>query len=118
MKVKVERLVTHDFLAIAVMHMMTEATPKTEDFCKKFNVVAGANSDVDLVLTVNGVEVNLEHFMKELERQHNTMLEDRAKELLKDKTFNMIDRLTEILKQAEEAVTEEIETTFPGRKVW
>ena len=118
MKVKVERITKHDFLGVAVVHMMTEATKNTEDFCKKFNVVAGANSEVDLVLTVNGVEVNFEHFMKQLERQHNTMVEESAKEQLKEKTFNMLDRLNTILKQAEEAVTEEIETTFPGRKVW
>ncbi len=113
MKVNVKRLTENDFLAIAVMHMMTEETRNTNDFLEKFKIVPGADSPVDLRLTINGVEVDFGHFMNELERQHETMLKHCAREFLKD---NGLDSLYETLEALKRNIDEKIEDVFPGFK--
>lgn len=117
MKIKIEDVIKHNFLGIAVMHIMTEHA-REKDFCKVFNVVPGANSDVEVKMTINGVEVDFGHFIKELERQHNDLVERDAKEAMRARVSMMLDRLNEIIGQAEQNIIDEIEETFPGKKVW
>jgi len=111
MKIKVEDLCKNSFLAIAVMHVMTEETPKSEDFCKKFNVVPGANSDVEVEIKINGVAVDFKHFMDELERQHDRMLQDKAHELLRE---NGVSKLHDVISDLEKNIERKIEEVFPG----
>jgi hypothetical protein len=111
MKFKVEDLTKHNFLAIAVMHLMTEETPKTEDFCQKFNIVPGGNSDVDVDIKINGVPVNFQRFMDELERQHDDMLQRQAHALLKE---NGVSKLQDIISDLEKNIERKIEEVFPG----
>lgn len=110
-KFKVEDLVKHDFLSIAVIHIMTEETRNTNDFCEKFNLVPGGNSEVEIDIKINGVPVNFKHFMDELERQHGEMLERQAQDLLKEKG---IGKLHDIISDLEKNIERKIEEVFPG----
>jgi hypothetical protein len=110
-KFKVEDLTKHNFLAIAVIHIMTEETRNTNDFIERFKLVPGGNSDVEIDIKINGVEVNFQHFMNELERQHSDMLTKRAHELLKE---NGVSKLQDIISDLEKNIESKIEEVFPG----
>lgn len=111
MKFRIEDLTKHTFLSIAVIHIMTEETREAKDFVERFKLVPGSNSDVEIDIKINGVPVNFQHFMNELERQHNDMLQQQAHALLKE---NGISKLQDIISDLEKNIERKIEEVFPG----
>lgn len=108
----------NSWLGIMVIHLMTEHTTNAENWEKVFKLEPrrpeGVTQTVDLKMTINGVEVKFEHFIKELERQHNDMLEKAAKEMLPKRS----EKLMALIEEAGRLIDDEIEMSFPGRKVW
>lgn len=107
------------WLGVMIIHLMTEHCRNAENWEKVFklepsNPTTGVVQTVDLKVTINGVEVKFENFVKELERQHNDMLEKAAKELLPARSQKLMD----MIEEAGRLIDHEIETTFPGRKAW
>ncbi len=111
MKIKTEDVTRNDWLSIMVMHLMTEHAKTTEDFMKVFKIEPGMNSDIDLQIRINGVEVDFGLFMKELQRQHEEMLTKRAHELLRERGLNGIH---DIISDLEKNIEDKIEEVFPG----
>ncbi len=106
-----------DWLPILVMHLMTEHTKNSDDWFKVFGIKPLAELDeqtLDLRVTVNGVEVKFESFVKELQRQYCNMLEGQAKEMMTARC----NKLAELVEEAGRLINDEIEAEFPGRKVW
>lgn len=106
------------WLTILVMHLMTEHTQNAEKWNEVFGIKLAPgkveNDEVELKITINGVEVKFESFIKHLEETHNQMLEETAKEL----TTRRCQNLLSIIAEAERLINDEIEQDFPGRKVW
>lgn len=116
MKISVEDCTRDRWLSIMVMHLMTMHARGGDEFLKTFNITPGdlRPDAVDLRVTINGVEVEFENFVKELELQHNSMLEATAKSLFSRRSL----RLFELIDEMEQLVNTEIEESFPGKKVW
>ena len=108
----------NSWLGIMVISLMTEHCRNAENWEKVFKLEPrrpeGVTQTVDLKITINGVEVKFENFIKELEKQHNEMLEKAAKELLPARS----QKLMNMIEEAASLIDHEIETTFPGRKAW
>ena len=106
------------WLTILVMQLMTEHTSNAEKWNEVFGIKLAPgkvdNDVVELKITINGVEVKFEKFIKHLEETHNQMLEETAKELVTKRC----QKLLSIVEEAERLINDEIEQDFPGRKVW
>lgn len=106
------------WLTILVMQLMTEHTSNAEKWNEVFGIKLAPgkvdNDVVELKITINGVEVKFEKFIKHLEETHNQMLEETAKELVTKRC----QKLLSIVEEAERLINNEIEQDFPGRKVW
>lgn len=108
-----------NWLGIMIISLMTEHCKNAEKWDETFKLEPrrpdeGVTQTVDLKVTINGVEVKFEHFVKELERQHNVMLEEAAKELLPKRS----EKLLALIEEAGRLIDDEIEASFPGRKAW
>lgn len=106
------------WLTILVMQLMTEHTSNAEKWNEVFGIKLAPgkvdNDVVELKITINGVEVKFEKFIKHLEETHNQMLEETAKELVTKRC----QKLLSVVEEAERLINDEIEQDFPGRKVW
>lgn len=119
MKISSKVLTRHDFLGIAVWGMMCErGNNKADEIAKLFGITPGVEYEVDLKLTCNGVDLDFKHFVDSLKRQYNDMIERDAKEQIRAQVSTMLDRLAEIIGDAEKLAIQEVEETFPGKKVF
>jgi hypothetical protein len=122
MKIKLVEQVTginhNTWLTILVMHLMTEHTSNAEKWNKVFGIKIEpgqpGEDEVDLKITINGVEVRFESFIKHLEETHGEMLEEAAKELISKRCQNLLN----VVQDAERLLSDEIDKDFPGRTVW
>lgn len=111
MKIKVADIVKEDWLSkVAIILMTDQAKSSGSDFLKMFNVEPGMNSDVELKVSINGVEVEFSNFMKVLEEQHEQMLIDKANELIKERG---VSKLHDLIDSLEVSMQEKIEQLFP-----
>lgn len=109
----------NDFLSVAVWGMMcARGGNKAEEIAKLFGITPGEEYEVDLKLTANGVELDFKEFMNTLKHQHNDMIERDAKDQIRARVSMMLDHLNEIVQEAERLALEEVEETFPGKKVF
>jgi hypothetical protein len=116
-KIGFRRLTKRDFFAIIITNVMFKHLKKGDDFCKLYNIIPGANSEVELKLIINGVEVDFQHFVDELEYQHNTLMKENVKRYQGEMIRFLLDHFNKIMKQAEDSINREIEFNFSDRKV-
>lgn len=98
-----------------LLHVMSEKTKSApKEFESIFNLAKSRNEDGDLILEVevkiNGVDVPFDSFIKHLETQFGEIVDEHAKELVKERLNNVNDALYE-LQRAIEGKTDDL---FPG----
>jgi hypothetical protein len=85
-----------------LLHVMSEKTKNDlpDGFEKTFDLKNSRNEEGDLVLEVevkvNGVDVPFDSFIKHIEKQFGKMVEERAKELMKEHMSPVHDALHEL----------------------
>lgn len=65
--------------------------------------------EVEVVLTINGIEVSLRNFLNRFEEEHDRMLMQQCKELM-DQKFSGINNM---MHQAEQAMKDHFQRAFP-----
>ena len=68
---------------------------------------------IDMVFTMNGIEVNIEEWFEDLENQWNSQVKQEAKEMMNNLIPNKIYALNEVLQNIEWKIEEEIKKVFP-----
>lgn len=102
-KFTIDQVTGHNTLSVFLMSVMTDSTKRGEDFLAKFQIEHGREPrELDVRLTVNGVEVDFEQFIKRLERDYDEYVKRDAKKLLSEKCEtieNVLYQLTEHVKR-------------------
>lgn len=102
MKINLVKLAgERSWLSQFIYHVMTEHTVNANNWKKVFKIENVATSEVEVKVTVNGVDVPFESFIQQLEEQHNEMLTAQAKKLI-EKNFNSL--IEKLQKMQEDAV--------------
>ena len=83
-----------------IYNVMTEHTRNASNWEEVFKFDPN-NPEVEIAITVNGVEVPFEHFIKELEIQHTSMLAEEAKKMIDANFGTMIETLQKMSDDAQ-----------------
>lgn len=113
-KITIEEAVGRTFLGHCLMEALAKIKDKT--VIEKIGLVSGKNKELDVSLTINGVEVKFSEFMNTLQEQHERMLEEKAQEMMKDRFAGF----SETLGEMEHKVKEMFYQSFPNARedVW
>lgn len=97
-KMNLAREVEKDtFIGWAVCEMLGD---KYEQVYPNQESVLGA----EVRITINGVEVDFESALNQLHSQYKAQIEERAKELLREKTGDLVETIYDLQRKAIEAV--------------
>jgi hypothetical protein len=102
--VKLER----GWLSCFMYEVMGKVAANANDWKKIFGMNAEDPTEVDVCVTVNGVQVPFESFIDLLEKSHDTMLENKAKDLIEKSFGNVIDTLTEMQEHAKNKLESDV----------
>ena len=97
------------FLGHCLMSAIGEYDPKTAK-----QIFVQGQEYLDVCLTINGVEVQMSNFMKLFEEQHERMLTEKARELIKDQFWERSVEIHDLLSKLERHIKEEINHVFPS----
>lgn len=94
-KFKIEEVTRHnDWVSVFLIGVMTDSTEGGDDFLAKFKIEHGRpDRDLDVRVTVNGVDVDFRGFLKRLESSYEEHVARRAIELLEERCGSVTEAL-------------------------
>lgn len=98
----------NSWLTIFIIHVMTEHTSNGNKWNEVFKLTGGNYQDAEVQVLINGVEVDFKHFIDELEKQHDRMLGDKAKELIEQHFGDLIHKLEQMQNYAELKLSDDV----------
>lgn len=101
MKVNLRELIDHhmrSWISVFVYQLMSEHTENADDWKQVFGM--NDQTEVEICVTVGGVEVPFDSFIKMLEEQHDKLLAEKAKELIAGSFGSLIQTLSEMEENA------------------
>lgn len=104
----------HQLVSRLFFCLVTEHTPGNR-WGKVFGIKDN-ESEVELKVTFNGVEVPFESFVQRLEEQHNRMLEEKAKEMMDNKMGEIMSSMEHLKVVMDDAVQFAEEETYGTKR--
>lgn len=102
----------HTWVDNFILHMLSAF--ELDKFGIKPRKKGDPDIEVDVVVTINGVEVPVEKFVEHMSSQYHYSVDRRAHELVKEKLTDTFEAIHDVLDTSEKAIKAKAKELFPA----